>query len=263
MALLSDITVNGQVIAAAAIAAEAQNHPAPKGKPGHAWQAAARALAMRALLLHEARARGLSPDPIEIAPGQIETEDEALIRQLLEAAVVPDPPDDNRLRAIWQAQPDRFRAPALHEAAHILIAAPPDDPAARAAARSRAETLAAELARNPKRFAELARTHSACSSAPAGGLLGQITAGDTMPEFETALAQMAPQSITRQPVETRYGFHIIRLDARASGAVLPFETIAPKLRRAEEKSAWTRAAEKFARSLVKGAKLEGITLKTK
>ena len=40
------ITVNGITIAAEAIAAEAQNHPVPKGdKPGRAWQAAARALA--------------------------------------------------------------------------------------------------------------------------------------------------------------------------------------------------------------------------
>ncbi|HMO08944.1 MAG TPA: peptidase, partial [Paracoccaceae bacterium] len=47
MALLNDISVNGRVIPAATIATEAQNHPAPRGKPGHAWQAAARALALR------------------------------------------------------------------------------------------------------------------------------------------------------------------------------------------------------------------------
>ena len=43
--LLPPVTVNGVTITPKRIAAEAQNHPAPKGKPGHAWKAAARALA--------------------------------------------------------------------------------------------------------------------------------------------------------------------------------------------------------------------------
>ena len=45
--LLPDVTVNGVLIDPALIANEAQNHPAPQGKPGLAWQAAARALAVR------------------------------------------------------------------------------------------------------------------------------------------------------------------------------------------------------------------------
>lgn len=259
-AILSDVTVNGRVIPASAIAAEAQNHPAPAGKPGWAWRAAARALAIRELILQEARARGLCPEPAEIAPGRVETEEEALIRQLLDQAVTPEPPDEARLRAIWEADPARFRAPSLYEAAHILIPAPPDDPAARAAARARAEALAAELARDPGRFADLARMQSACSSAASGGMLGQIRPGDTVPEFEAALAAMAEGTITPVPVETRYGFHLIRLDARAEGAVLPFERVAPRLRAAEAKAAWARAARAFVASLVAGATVTGIAL---
>ena len=45
--LLPPVTVNGVTISPERIAAEAQNHPAPKGKPGLAWKAAARALALR------------------------------------------------------------------------------------------------------------------------------------------------------------------------------------------------------------------------
>ena len=85
--LLPDVIVNGEVIAAERIAAEAQNHPAPQGKPGLAWKAAARALAVRTLLLQEAARRGLTADPQETLPGQLETAEEALIRQLLDLAV--------------------------------------------------------------------------------------------------------------------------------------------------------------------------------
>lgn len=93
--LLNDIRVNGEVIPAAVIAAEAQNHPAPPGKPGHAWKAAAEALAVRALLLQEAARRGIAPAPRDRGEGLIEDEDEARIRALIEVelGLCPTPRD--------------------------------------------------------------------------------------------------------------------------------------------------------------------------
>jgi peptidyl-prolyl cis-trans isomerase C len=254
--LLPEITVNGETIPAEAIAAEAQNHHAPKGKPGLAWRAAARALAIRALLLQEARRRGLSAAPRELEPGRVETEDEALIRQVLEAAIEPESADEDDLRAAYDAQPDRFRAPALYEAAHILIAAP--DPAARDAARAKAEAILDALRASPAAFDRLAAEESACPSRVNGGRLGQLAAGDTVPEFEAALATLPEGGLTEAPVESRYGFHVIRLDARAAGAVLPFETVRPRLREAHAKAAWTRAARAFAQRLLDEATLTGL-----
>lgn len=258
--LLPPITVNGITIAAERIAAEAQNHPAPKEKPGLAWKAAARALAMRELMLQEARARGITPAPTEIAPGQVETEDEALIRQLLDDAITPEPAPDDTLRAHYDAHPDRFRAPTLYEAAHILFAAAPGDEAALARARDEARAVRAQLSQAPQNFAELARRHSACSSKDNGGLLGQLTTGDTVPEFEAALDSLHVSEITPDPVETRFGLHIIRLDARARGQVLPFETVLPGLREASEKAAWLRAARAFSTQLAANATITGVSL---
>jgi peptidyl-prolyl cis-trans isomerase C len=253
--LLPPVFVNGIEISAARIAAEAQNHPAPKEKPGLAWKAAARALAIREILLQEARARGLRPDPQDVSPGQVETEDEALIRQLAEVAITPAPADDAQLRRVYDTHPDRFRAPSLYEAAHILFPRQPD----MAALRATAETVLAELRANPRRFGELARHHSACSSKNNGGLLGQLGAGDTVAEFEAALERLREGEIS-DPVETRFGVHLIRLDARARGAVLPFETILPRLRDAHAKAAWARAAADFTTALVAQAQIEGIQL---
>ena len=258
--LFPAITVNGVEISAQRIANEAQNHPAPKDKPGYAYKDAARALAVRELLLQEAGRRGIAAAPQEVAAGQVETEEEALIRQLLEAAVTPPPPDEAELRAAYAANPERFRSPSLYEAAHILIAAAPEDAAARAQALDRAQALIGELGRDPGRFADLARTQSACSSRESGGLLGQLSAGDTVPEFEAALATMREGSITPEPVRTRYGFHIIRLDARAEGAVLPFESVAPKLREAHMKAAWVHGARAFIAELVARAEITGVTM---
>lgn len=261
-ALTPDITVNGRVIPAASIASEAQNHPAPKGRPGVAWMAAARALALREILLQKARAIGLSPTPQEVAPGQLETGDEALIRQLLEASVTPEPVDDTALRALYDASPDRFRAPPLWEAAHILIPAAPDDVPARKGGRMLASQIIAEVRAHPNRFAALAAEHSACDSRKAGGVLGQIGPGDTVAEFEAALRALPEGGITTEPVESRFGFHVIRLDARAEGAVLPFGTVAPRLRAAAEKAAWVRAARAFTDLLAAEAQVTGIVLNT-
>ena len=257
--LLPPVTVNGVTISAERIAAEAQNHPAPTGKPGLAWKAAARALALREILLQEARARGLGADPAELAPGQWETEDEALIRQLLDQAIAPEAPDEAALRAIYDARPERFRAPSLYEAAHILFPAAPDDAAARDAARAAAAQVLDELRRAPQRFAELAARHSACSSKDSGGLLGQLSSGDTVPEFEAALAAMAENTIS-EPVDSRYGVHLIRLDARAQGAVLPYEAVLPHLREAREKAAWVAASRAFTAALVARAEVTGVSL---
>ena len=103
--LQPDVVVNGETISAAAIAAEAQNHPAPPGKPGAAWSAAARALAVHALLLQEARRLGLAPAPRALGAGRRETDDEALIRAVIEPRVAPAPPERGRLPRDTRAPP--------------------------------------------------------------------------------------------------------------------------------------------------------------
>jgi len=254
------VTVNGIVIAAETIAAEAQNHPAPKGKPTRAWQAAARALVLREALLQEAGARGIAPAPIELAEGQWESEEEALIRQLLESVILPAAVDEEKLRALYDDAPGRFRGPSLFEAAHILFPAAPDDAQARAAARQHAEAVLAELHGDPCRFAALAAEHSACPSRANGGMLGQLASGDTVPEFEAALARMEEGTVSAAPVESRYGFHLIRLDARAEGGILPFAVVLPHLREAQEKAAWVRASRAYVEEIADRAEVTGISL---
>jgi peptidyl-prolyl cis-trans isomerase C len=258
----SDVIVNGWRIAAADIAAEAQNHAAPRGEPGSALRAAARALAVRTLLSQEARRMGLTPEPREFRPGQRETEEEALIRTVVEARVDPLPVSEEACRAFHAANPKRFRAPTLYEAAHILLPASEDDVLTRAQALSTAQVLLAELARSPDAFDRLAGSHSACSSRDAGGRLGQIVTGDTVAEFEAALDALDVGQISPDPVTSRYGVHIVRLDARAPGGVLPYDSVAPRIREMLEKIAWANAAKAFVAEMVAAADIAGVDFRT-
>lgn len=259
--LFPDLVVNGETVPQAAIAAEAQNHTAPKGKPGLAWRKAANAVAVRTLLLQEARRRGLSPDPAEIGPGRFETDDEALIRGLLETAVTVEAPTEADIRTEWARDPSRFRSPPLWEVSHILVAFGPRDKGAKADAQARAAELARRAQDNPRGFAKLAQAHSDCGSKSSGGALGQFGPGGTVPEFEAALRALAEGEITPEPVLTRHGWHVIRLDAVAEGAVLPYAAVRGNVADAMEKVAWARAARCFAEGLVAAATITGADMR--
>lgn len=258
-ALFPAVVVNGETIPQAAIAAEAQNHAAPKDKPGIAWRKAAQALTIRALLLQEARARGIQADPLELAPGRFETDDEAMIRALLDVAVSVSPVTEEVIRAEWARDPARYHSAPLWDVSHILCACDPRDSLARDAAGARAKALLATLSADAKGFAAAAR-QSDCGSRASGGHLGQIGPGDTVPEFEAALRDLAEGAMTPTPVLSRHGWHIIRLNAIAPGQVLPFEAVRLKIAVALEKAAWARASQAFVRTLAARADITGATL---
>ncbi len=255
--LLPPLVVNGETVPQAAIAAEAQNHPAPKGKPGFAWRKAANALAVRTLLLQEASRQGLEPEPAEVGADRFETDEEALIRQLLETVLELDSPTEQAVRTEWERDPSRFRTPPLWEVSHILVACDPRDECNRTMAQARARELAARVGDNPHDFSRIAASDSDCNSRATGGKLGQVGPGETSSEFEAALRKLSEGDVTVEPVLTRHGWHIIRLDAIDEGAVLPFETVRQKISDAMEKAAWIRKARFYVQQLVKAAEISG------
>ncbi|WP_112324177.1 peptidylprolyl isomerase [Oceanibium sediminis] len=258
-ALFPEVVVNGEIIPSAAIAAEAQNHSAPKDKPGIAWRKAAQALTIRALLLQEAQRRGLTAEPEELSPGRVETEEEALIRVLLDQALTITPVTEETVREEWAKNPERYRSAPLWDVSHILCACDPRDAEGRTAAEARANAILEKLDGDAKDFANAAR-ESDCGSKASGGHLGQLGPGDTVPEFEAALRELPEDSISPAPVLSRHGWHIIRLNAIASGQVLPFETVRPKIAEAQEKTAWARASREFVETIAKGAEISGTCL---
>jgi len=261
-ALFPDLIVNGQTVPHTAIAAEAQNHHGPKGKPGIAWRKAANAVAIRTLLLQEASRRGLRPDPVEVGPGRFETEEEALIRGLLDTEVEVAAPTDEAIRAEWERDPSRFRTPPLWEVSHILVACDPRKEDQKATAQARAIDLNEHALRNPRKFAQLAKQSSDCGSKANGGALGQLGPGDTVPEFEAVLRDLVEGQITSEPVLTRHGWHIIHMDSVAKGAALPFEAARDKISNAMEKTSWARSARSFINQLVASAEISGADLRS-
>jgi peptidyl-prolyl cis-trans isomerase C len=250
------VRVNGVEVPRAEISREAQYHPAQK--PIDAWHSAAKALVIRHLLFAEAKRLAIAAKP-KTQAGRTETEDEALIRQLFEREVVTPEPDEAACLRYYQNNHARFCSPAIYEAAHILIAADKRDARAFDAAKVRAVSIAGELRIFPEKFDMLAALHSDCPSAELHGSLGQLTAGQTTPEFEKALLGLAAGKIS-DPVESRYGLHIIRLDRKIEGRQVPFEAVRERIADYLRESVERRAAAQFIALLVSRAKIEGMEI---
>ena len=252
------VSVNGVIIPHEAIAREVQHHPA--AKPIAAWQAAARALVVRELLLQEARRLGIESAPRSDASGCREAEEEALVRELVEQEVTTPESDEASCQRYYEQNRRRFRSEPIYEAAHILFPAREDDAEEFAAAERAADLVLGELKSQPNLFGNLARAHSACPSAAQGGNLGQITAGQTTGEFEEALAALAPGAISQAPVKTRYGLHIIRLDRRIEGMDLPFELVSDRIADYLRENVIRCATAQYVARLVSKAEITGIAL---
>lgn len=252
------LAVGGTEIPAEAIAAEAQNHPADN--PDQAWSEAARALAIKSMLLAEADRLSIEPPLIEDEKGRTLLPDDARIEALLEQEVAIPTADDETCRRYFKQHSDQFSSPALVEASHILFAAPQDDQKRYAQAELSAIDVITELKEHPERFNALAETLSACPSAKQSGNLGQIGPGQTVDEFETFLFNLEPGQLCPVPVKTRFGVHVIKAGRKISGKTLPFEAVHPKIADYLEEASWRRAVAQYITILASKTKVEGVDL---
>ncbi len=79
-----------------------------------------------------------------------------------------------------------------------------------------------------------------------------------MPEFEAALERMKPGEVAI--VETRYGFHIVRLDHRVEGKTLPFEMARERIADYLASSVEHRALAQYISILAGRAEITGVSL---
>lgn len=253
-----DVRVNGVEIEPEAIAQEIQHHPAPDAET--AWIEAARALAVRELLLQEAQRLAILADPETDEAGRIEADDDAMVRALIEQEVRPEKPGETECRRYYDANVARFRTPDLFEAAHILIEPEDGEEASWAAAEAQVRAIAEKIGDDAKAFAEAARTLSKCASARQDGSLGQIRRGEMVPSVQQGIEALAEGTTGREPVRSRFGWHLLRLHRRIEGQVLPFEAVRDKIADMLEARSWTLAASRYVVALAARGQVEGVVI---
>jgi len=246
------IKVNGIGLAVESIAQELQYHPAETRQ--EAVFLASQALVIRELLTQRINALGLKVQPVAG-----ESHEEAAISALIEREVSLPSADLAACEQYYQNNRARFASAPLLAARHILLACAADDVEGRSLASEQAHTLLEQLQADGSRFAELAQAYSHCPSKAQGGALGQISQGQTVPEFERQLFRL-PEGLASRPLESRYGFHLVWVDQRIEGKQLPFEVVEGSIRAELDQRVWQVAVVQYIKSLVGAADIQGIVL---
>jgi len=209
--------------------------------------------AVRELLRQRAIAAGV------IAPAtQDEGEVSAAIETLLQREVTTPEPTEAECRRYYENHRHEFESGDLVHARHILFQVAPGVNVV--ALRARAEQALNELLREPKRFAAMAAELSNCPSGKQGGNLGQLGRGDTVPEFERALFRLGPTGILPEVVKTRHGLHLVAVDNRIPGNILPFDVVKERISERLKQSVEARALRQYVSLLAGRAEIVGIDL---
>jgi len=180
------------------------------------------------------------------------------LEQLLEREVAFPEPGAEERRRYYEAHLEEFTSGELVFARHILFQVTSSVPVP--ALRAKAELMLAELMQEPGRFEELAREYSNCPSGVNGGNLGQLARGDTVPEFERALFNGTYLGVYPQLVKTRFGFHILAVERRESGRLVPLEMVCERIAAQLGERIQRTAIEKYVRRLASSAKIRGADL---
>lgn len=209
------------------------------------------------VLLQEAKAGGIKIDPAEIKAEldnfkkQFETEADfkkqisemnyteenilsqieqsKIIEKFIEEKIMPTiSVTDEEAKAYFDEHPEEFKVPERVNASHILIKVAPDaSDAAKEEALNEIKNIKSKLD-NGEDFAELAKENSDCPSSAKGGELGFFARGQMVKPFEDAAFALEPGEIS-DVVETRFGYHVIKLQEKETANTLAYEDIKEKL----------------------------------
>jgi len=262
------ISVNDVEITDEAVERELPHHadsPAP-------LKSAVEALVLREVLLQAARDKvALAQDELRALERasldesrQLEESDaeslleDALINRLIEMEVTSPKPTDKECEIYYLKNLNQFRSGDLVEASHILFQVTPNVPLD--ALRAKAQEVLQQVQVHPEQFEELARTYSNCTSAEVGGNLGQLSKGQTVPEFERVIFSLESGETAPRLIESRFGLHIVRVEHRVEGRTLPFEMIREQLAQFLTEQVRTRALKQYLKILVGQANIQGVEL---
>ncbi|MCF1184081.1 SurA N-terminal domain-containing protein [Marichromatium gracile] len=158
--------------------------------------------------------------------------------------------DEAALREAYAAEQGRFVMPEQRQVRHLLIALPQQADDEQIAAAEREITALRARILEGESFADLAAEHSDDpGSAAEGGELGLIEPGMMDPVFDEAVFSL-PEGGLSEPVRTRFGYHLIEVEAVRPGETQPFEAVREQLHeeqaRAQAESLYYDLGERLA-----------------
>ena len=137
---------------------------------------------------------------------------------------------DEDVERYYKANPNKYRSDARARIRHILLTLP------ERAAPDRVQAVMAEGKELYERvkagedFATLAKQYSQGAGQADGGDIGWIKRGTLIPGLEEVAFEKLQVGQVSEPFRTSMGVHIVKLEAREAGNVLPLATVAPRIK---------------------------------
>jgi parvulin-like peptidyl-prolyl isomerase len=156
---------------------------------------------------------------------------------------------DKELRERYDREKERYRLPERARLREIIVVKP-DDPSKVEAARQRANGLAAEARTGD--FAKLATSSSDAGTKAKGGDLGEVARGELLPDLDKAVFNATAGTVLG-PIETKSGWHILKVETRLPSEVPAFESVKDRLRKDASEDAWQRDYKAYIDRLRKDA----------
>ena len=262
------------------------HHPAPSAPPGEFAPARINGVAINdapllpeelrqractELLRQAAQKAGLLDDGDHASTdGAISEAATAAIEALLERDLdVPEPSDETCLRH-YNAHRNEYAAGERVKVRHILFAVTPGVDVTRLRKRAEATLLDVRCYEDPPAgedadypedlFARTARELSNCPSGARGGELGWLESADCAPEFARELFGKPDVGVLPRLVHSRFGLHVVQVQAREPGQVRPFESVLAAVSLALKRQAYVTALRLYLRVLAGGAAIEGVDI---
>ena len=162
---------------------------------------------------------------------------------------------DEESKAYYDKNPQMFKQPEQIKASHILIKVDAKaDEAKKTEARKKIEEVQQKL-KDGGDFAELAKEYSEGPSNTKGGDLGYFRRGQMVKPFENAALALKPNEVS-DVVETRFGYHIIKVYDTKPEQTLAYADVKDKINQRMKQEKIEKEAVKYVDKLKKDAKLE-------
>jgi peptidyl-prolyl cis-trans isomerase C len=181
------------------------------------------------------------------------------IQKLLEVAVYPQAMvSEKESRIFFENNPQYFKKPEEVKASHILIQVTPDAGAEeKLAARQKIEEVQKKI-RAGDDFADLARQYSEGPSNVSGGDLGYFDRRKMVKPFSDAAFDLKPGEVS-DIVETRFGFHLIKVFDKKAKSTYVFEDINDRLSELLQQQKIQKETVRYLDELRKAAEVKRIT----
>ena len=178
------------------------------------------------------------------------------IRQLIEQQITSKIViTDVETKAYYDGNPQMFKQPEQVKASHILIKVDAGaTEAQKAEARKKIEAVQQKI-KDGGDFAELAKEYSEGPSNTRGGDLGFFRRGQMVKPFDDAVFNMKTNEVSGI-VETRFGYHIIKVYDKKSEETLAYADVKEKLNQRMKQEKVEKDANLYINQLKKEANIE-------